>query len=894
MKTKITLLLTFILVSFSMHAQYKVSGVVKDETNQPIPGVSVVVEGTSTGTTTDFDGNYTIKVKKGNKVTFSSVGYTSITKEMDGSAVLNLTMAEGMALDEVVITGNRAKPRSVLDSPVPIDNISVKELKGSGKVQVEQMLSYTVPSFNSATQAISDATAHFDPADLRGLGPSRTLVLMNGKRMKQSSQIYLNGTPGKGEVGIDLKSFPNSAVKSIEVLRDGASAQYGSDAIAGVINIILKDDAEYSEINTHAGVTSQGDGFNMGIDYNGTVNVGEKGKLSLSLEYFKQNITNRAGNAQDTPGEAPDVADYGGNTDDPDYIRDTEFYNNVSAWMNENPDIGMIVGQPKLTKISGLANFTYPISEKSEFYTFHTITKRYGQSFAYYRSPFWRGDVQDAEFISKYEDFVGYHPTFETVVDDNMSVAGIKFDLFGFNTDASLTYGRNYVDYTVNNSVNRDYLADHGTSPRTFKPGGYAFSNFVSNLDFSKVFNDKVSTSFGIEYKREYYQGHKGDELSYYGGGSDSFAGIKPHEAMDVSRYNFASYAGLDYDFSEKSLLGAAIRYEKFSDFGSNFSWKLNGRYKVTDDIALRASTSTGFRAPSLHQRYITLTQYIIVSGNPDPQLQGTFANDSQIVENLNVPNLKAETSQNFSIGATAKLGKFNLSADIYQIKVNDRVLFSSQIGFDSDDSSTNPVEQILNDNGIKALQFFINAINTKTTGLDLVANVSRINLGSGKFKANLSMNFNNTVMEGDVANPKVLSDNGYSVFDHREQLRITDARPKSKISLGLNYDIHNFSFGLNNTRFGEVTVAGNTEADDQVHSAKIATDFSLGYEFSKNFNISVQANNIFDVYPDILHDGTNGNPDLRSAGGRFLYSSEVTQIGQLGRNYLMRFTLKF
>ncbi len=580
------------------------------------------------------------------------------------------------------------------------------------------MLTYKVPSFNSQTQAISDATAHFDPADLRGLGPSRTLVLINGKRKNQSAQIYLNGTPGKGEVGIDLKSFPNNAVKNIEVLRDGASAQYGSDAIAGVINIILKDKTEFSEINSMAGITKAGDGFKFGFDANTTYGLGD-GTINLSFEHYNQSITNRAGKPglRDVPGAPQEfkdgdpldpnyvlIDDNGTPNDDSDdfkvindggtpadltddyyesdnakYLEKLAYYNDhIDSWTNwakDNPDMGMVVGQPNLIKNSVLANITYPLGDKSEFYTFHTFTKREGQSFAYYRAPYWRGDVQDSEFLSAKSDFVGYHPTFETEVLDNMNVAGFKFDLFGFNTDLSATYGRNYVDYTVNHSLNRDYLADHGTSPRTFHPGGYSFSNVITNLDFSKVFNDNISTSFGFEYKKEYYKGHKGDELSFYGGGSDSFAGIKPAEAVDVNRSNFAAYFGLDYDFNKDFLIGGAMRYEDFSDFGSNFSWKLNARYKLTDDIALRASTSTGFRAPTLHQRYIQLTQYIIVSPNPDPQLQGTLPNSSPAIKNLGVPSLKAETSQNFSIGATGKIGKLNLTADFYQIGIRANAL---------------------------------------------------------------------------------------------------------------------------------------------------------------------------------------------------------------------------
>lgn len=889
------LLLATFLFPVAMMAQ-SISGTVTDDMGAPLPFASVTEKGTTNGTTTDENGNYEINVNSIPTTLIASfVGYSSTLLEVsDNSQKVNFSLSEGNQLDEVVVTGNRAKPRTVLTSPVPIDNIGAKELKSSGKVQMEQMLTYKVPSFNSATQAISDATAHFDPADIRGLGPSRTLVLINGKRKNQSAQIYLNGTPGKGEVGIDLKSFPNNAIKRVEVLRDGASAQYGSDAIAGVINFILKEDVEYSEVNAYTGITSVGDGFNMGIDYNSAFQLGD-GNVNLSIEHYDQKLTNRAGEVHGGAPDAPDPDDYTGGTSDPDYIQDNTYHNNLVDWIGENPDHGMIVGQPDLTKTSALANVTMPLGDNSEFYTFHTFTKRNGRSFAYYRDPTWRGDVQAAEYISSYEEFVGYHPTFETVVLDNMNVAGFKFDLGGFKTDLSATYGRNYVDYTVNRSVNRDYLADHGWSPRSFNPGGYAFSNFITNLDFSKVFNDQISSSFGLEYKKEYYKGHQGDEFSYYGGGSDSFAGIKPAEAMDESRSNLAAYAGLDYDISDAFLLGGAVRYEDFSDFGSNFSWKLNGRYKIGDNAALRASASTGFRAPSLHQRYIQLTQYIIVAPNPDPQLQGTLPNNSDAVIGLGVPNLHAETSQNYSVGATAKLGGLNITADVYQIAVDDRVLFSSQIKpLDGELDGSDAVEQILIDNEVLALQFFINAVNTKTTGVDLVLDYNNIQLGSGKFGANLAMNLNDTQLDGEIANPSILEAGGYEIFNHREELRITDARPKSKVALGLNYGINDFNFALNNTRFGEVTVPGETEVDDQIHAAKIVTDLSFGYDFSKALSVSFNANNIFDVYPDILHDGTNGNADLRSAGGRFDYSSEVTQMGQLGANYSLRLALKF
>ncbi len=884
----------FVLLGNILQAQYEIKGVVTNEENLPIPFVSVQVQGTTRGAVTNYDGEYSLQVKQGDELVFSAVGYKSQTQKVTGQAILNVVLVEGLTLDEIVVTGNLSKPRTVLNSPVPIDNISAKSLVQSGKVQVEEMLTYKVPSFNSQTQPITDATAHFDPADLRGLGPSRTLVLINGKRKNQSAQIYLNGTPGKGEVGIDLKSFPNNSIERIEVLRDGASAQYGSDAIAGVINIILKEKTNYTEVNTMAGVSSKGDGFRSSFDFNSSFILG-KGYLNISFEHYNQAITNRAGEPglRDLPA-APDPNDYGG-TNDPAYIQDLTYYNNITDWVTRHPDIGMIVGQPKLTKNSVLANITYPIGENAKFYTFNTFTVRYGQSFAYYRAPYWRHDVRDAEFLSKYVDFVGYHPTFETDVLDNMNVAGVKFKILDFNTDASLTYGRNYVDYTVNNSVNRDYLADHGTSPRTFHPGGYAFSNFLGNLDFSRSFNDKISTSFGFEYKIEYYKGHKGDELSFYGGGSDSFAGIKDEEAMDVNRTNYATYLGIDYDITKDLLIGAAARYENFSDFGSNLSWKVNGRYKIANKISLRASASTGFRAPTLHQRYIQLTQYIIVTGYPDPQLQGTLPNNSQAVKDLGVPNLKAETSENFSFGGTARLGKVNITADFYQIKVKDRVLFSSQIKeLDGALDGSDPVEQVLLNNEVLALQFFINAVNTKTQGMDLVIDVPNLSLGTGKFAVNLAMNINNIELDGKVANPQILEENGYDIFNHREEMRITNARPKSKVSLDLSYRFKKFHFNFINTRFDEVTVASEDGNNDQVLSPKIVTDFIIAYDFSNKFSINFAANNIFDVYPDILWDGVNGPVDLRSAGGRFLYSTEVSQMGILGTNFRLRANFKF
>ena len=869
MKLKISML--FLLGATFIYAQQGVSGTVSDASGNPIPWVNVVEKGTTNGTASDFDGNYSISVSSNATLVFSYVGYGTVEQAVNG-ATMNVTLSEGEKLDEIVLTGNRSKPRTILDSASPIDNISFEELTSGGQNNIEAMLTFKVPSFNAQNQAISDATAHYDPADLRGLGPSRTLVLINGKRKNQSAQVFLNRTPGKGEVGVDLKSIPTAAIERVEILRDGASAQYGSDAIAGVINMVLKKNAEYSTFNVKSGITSQGDGFNFAADYNTSMAFGDGGYVNLTLGYSDQKLTNRAG----TPG----IADL------PDDARQNEI-----DWAKANPDLGMHVGQPDITKSDLFVNMAHPIGDNMELYSFHGLTMRSGRSFAYYRAPYWRRDVADADFITPSDNFNGYQPTFETEIDDNINVLGLKFKAGGWDADASITYGKNSVSYTVNNSVNRDYLDANGTSPRTFHPGGYSLSNVITNLDFSKVYNDVVSASFGFENKTEYFEAIEGDPLSYYGAGSDSFAGIKPAEAGEWNRDNFAVYAGVDLDLSEALLVSLAGRNENFSDFGSNFSWKAAGRLKLGESGVFRASHSTGFRAPTLHQRHLTNSQYIIVASSPEPLLQGTLANNNAAVEELGVPNLFAETSKNTSFGLTYKHNSnFSASLDFYQINVNDRVLFSSQIGSDDDNTTTNPVEQILEDNGVVAVQFFINAGDTKTTGVDFVMNYRNIELGNGTLDASLAANFNKTTI-ASINTPDALAENGYDIFARIEKGLITNARPRSKVILGLDYNCKNWDLGLYNTAFGEVTITSpNGASFDQTLASKIATDISASYNITRNLSLTGIINNLFDVYPDV----TEASTGTAQAGSRFVYSSEVQQLGQLGTVYNVALRYQF
>jgi len=877
LKQKILLLLLFLpLFAF---AQETLTGTVTQAgSNEPLSGANVLVKGTSEGTITDFDGKFSLTVESlPVTLVISSTGSTTQDVEVSSTQPVVVSLAEGVALDEVVLVGNRSKPRTVLTSLAPIDNISVDELKNTGQPTVDKMLMYKVPSFNSTNQTISDATAHFDPADLRGLGPSRTLVLVNGKRKNQSALVYINDTPGKGEVGVDLKSIPAAALKRVEVLRDGASAQYGSDAIAGVINMVLREDVGVTNVNITSGVTTEGDGFNFAADVNTGLAIGENGGyFNLTFGYYQQEETNRAG----TPGE--DVL-FGIAADDPDW----------GQWLSENPDLRMTVGQPQLKKGDVFYNFGLPFQGgKAKVYSFGGFTYREGTSFALYRAPYWVPDPHNLlhEAGTVYQ---GFQPTFETKVRDNYNTLGVEWDLLGFNVDLSGTYGRNAVDYEVGNSLNPALGAN---SPTTFDVGAYSFDSLLANLDITRNFG-AVSIGFGAEARGEGFVAHAGESASYVGGGVQSFPGLQPANALSKNRSSLGVYGDLEWDITEKFLIAGAVRYEDFSDFGDNTSWKVSGRYILGDDRgAIRASYGTGFRAPSLHQIYLSNIQTLVSGGTVSNQ--GTFNNVDPIIrEGLGVPQLTAETSKNLSAGITYKITpRISVTADFYQVEVADRVLFSGEIGFDGDDSTTNPVEEILIDNSITSLKFFINAVDTKTTGVDVVATLNQVDLGKGKFGASLAFNYNETTIEGKIATPPILEDNGYDIFNRKEQSRITSSRPQTKAILGLNYEIGKFNFVLNNSYFGEVTwqhsnnglngaplgpggslLPVEDEAYDQTFGGKVLTDLIVNFRFNKHVAIFASVNNLFNVYPDTIETQGDFVTDL---GGRFKYPWEVNQFG--------------
>ncbi|MGH1387246.1 TonB-dependent receptor [Kordia sp.] len=867
-----------------MKLQNTIKGTVTDaDTGGPLPGANVSIKGTAQGTITDFDGKYMLSATQlPVTLVFSSTGFESQEVEVSSSSSpVNVALKSGLALDKIVLVGNRAKPRTVLESPVPVDNISARELAISAQPEVDKMLSYRVPSFNSTNQTISDATAHFDPSELRNLGPSRTLVLINGKRKNQSALVYVNETPGRGEVGVDMKSIPASAIERIEVLRDGASAQYGSDAIAGVINIILKEKPKQTTINLGSGVTSQGDGFRYNADINTGFTFGDDGYFNVTAEFYHQDYTNRAGE----PGNDLLFGNIFG---------DSSLLDGTHPWIQANPDLGMIVGQPEYDKFGLSFNSGIPYNDnKAEFYVFGSLQQRNGTSFALYRAPYWITD--DFGLLTPPgQAYNGFQPTFETDIRDNTLSIGNRWEMFnGWKVDLSYTFGRNAVDYTIGNTINPSLGAN---SPTTFNPGGYSFKNDIGNLDISKSFGD-VSISFGSEVRSEQFVTKAGEPASYSNGGAQSFPGLRPENALREKRSNIGVYGGIDWDASEQLLVGGAVRYEDYSDFGNNVSWKINARYLLPEKKgAIRASINTGFRAPSLHQIYLSNIQTLQLADGTIGQ-QGTFNNADPVIidpiAGLGVPQLDAEESFNIAAGFTYKFTpRFTVSIDYYNIRVDDRVLFTNPLGFDGDDTSTNAVEQVLLDNNIGNITFFVNAVDTKTQGIDLVANYRGIELGSGKLTVNAAFNWNKTDLDGTISVPDKILNAGYTdIFNREEQSRITTARPNLKGVLGLEYELGKWFFALNNTYFGKVTWRHpSTPGFDQTFAGKIVTDFSASYEVSKSVSAKVSINNLLDTYPDEINTFGDFGTDL---GGRFRYPWEVNQFGFNGMTLSAGLTFK-
>ncbi|WP_078797766.1 TonB-dependent receptor plug domain-containing protein [Elizabethkingia miricola] len=881
------------------------------------------------------------------------------------------------SIDEVVIVGSRSGGRSKADSPVPVDVFNLKEASlVLPQTNINQILNAVAPSFTSTVQTNADGTDHLDPAQLRGLGPDQVLVLVNGKRRHTSALINVNGSPGRGTVGTDLNAIPSFALSRIEVLRDGASAQYGSDAIAGVMNLQLKRDTgkltgqvSYGGYLTDAAKNHTGnwDGDQIQVDLNYGAKVGKKGgfvNVTFSSQY--RNPTFRAGvesgniynaynaiekraaeggvnlssyfsninqikgtpNEQQFVGLVHQYAQKVGYFDNA-YQQQIQNANSITALQGllggnytdqelayrgqERRDFNMWVGQSKLNNNQIFVNAEIPLSDTWKVYTFGGYGYRYGTSGGFYRRP-----NQSRTFTGLYLD--GYLPKINTDIHDVSLSAGVKGTWDGWNVDFSNTFGQNAFNYTINNTGNTSLRFN---SPSTFKAGGLRFLQNTINLDFSKKFDvfDGLNFAFGGEQRHENFQITPGDPTSYltydvngnpvtdfktqlrptdfFGnalpGGSQVFAGFRDVNAVKKSRNSYAAYADAEVNFTNWLLVDGAVRYENYSDFGNTVNFKLASRIKLTKDLNFRFAGSTGFRAPSIHQIYYNTTSTLFTNG----QLLevGTFSNDSQIAGLLQIPKLKQETSQSVSAGFTYKIPALNLNitADGYWIKVKNRIVLTGQFARPTGDYNLmTPSQQKLwdafNESGVNAAQFFANAIDTETRGVDVVISHNYKTPGFS-LKNDFAINLNKTKRVGNIHSSDLLRDAGLegTYFSENSRIYLEEAVPRVKASLAHTLQFGKLDVYVRNTYYGKVTGADIIVQPDthQIMSDRVITDLSVAYGFSKNISLTLGANNVFDVYP-------SRNLPVSSNNDQFVYTRSTSQFGMNGRYVFTRLNFNF
>lgn len=874
-------------------------------------------------------------------------------------------------VEEVVVLGSRAGARSKIDSPVPVDVFNIKESSVVlPQSSIGQILNAVAPSFTSTIQTNSDGTDHLDPAQLRGLGPDQVLVLVNGKRRHTSALVNVNGTPGRGTVGTDLNSIPSFALNRIEVLRDGASAQYGSDAIAGVINLELKKDigkltgqVSYGgnltpTANDHTG---NFDGQNIQVDLNYGNKIGSKGgfyNITWSSQF--RNPTSRAGAESGSIYNAYNAIEKRAQNDgvnlsslfsninsvpnsqqlinyihqyaqgvsyfSPELQNQIQGANTISALQGflkgdvtdqelayrglSRKDFNMQVGQSKLNNHQLFANIEVPINDDWKVYSFGGYSFRHGTSGGFYRKP-----NQSRTFTGLYPD--GYLPQIGTDIQDLSLSAGIKGNWNGWNIDLSNTFGQNSFNYNIQDTGNTSLRF---ASPDEFNAGGLRFSQNTINLDFSKKYDvwSGINVAFGAEHRYENFKITQGDEASYttydaagnvwnnnspratdfFGnalpGGSQVFGGFKPVNAIDKNRQAVAAYADVEFNFTNWLLVDAAARYENYSDFGSTFNYKLASRIKVAPNFNVRLAGSTGFRAPSIHQIYYNVTSTLFT--NSQLLEVGTFSNDSQIAGLLEIPKLKQETSKSASVGFTYRIPSASLTftADGYFTRINNRIILTDQF-LRSDVPAA--AQAAFDAERVNGAQFFTNAIDTETKGVDVV--ISHNARFSGfKLENSFAANISETRKVGDTHSSGLLQSPNLEkiYFLEKSRVYLEEAVPRVKASLSHTLSWKNATVYLRNTYFGKVTGADVIDAngdgitgfnEHQQIGEKIITDLSLGYQFTKNVGLTVGVNNLFDIYPDKnLLASTNND--------QFVYSRSTSQFGQNGRYVFSRLNFNF
>jgi iron complex outermembrane receptor protein len=751
--------------------------------------------------------------------------------------------ASDETLDRVIVTGSRgSEARTVTSSPAPIDVISAQQLEKTGDSSLRAALQKTLPSFTQRPSGTSNDSV-VRPYSLRGLNGSNVLVLVNGKRRHNSAVINLDATAAYGTNPVDLDMIPVSAIDHIEVLRDGASAQYGSDAIAGVINIILKQQDNGGSVSTSYGEYSKGDGGIIRQTLNQGLQLPNEGFFNLSLDAKSQQTAVRARDATGSlyfpqSDGSPDPREAGASKD-----------------VQRN-------GLPKIKAWSLAYNAELPLEDVT-LYSFSTLSKRRARGGQNFRRPNSSNIIEEI-----YPD--GTAPFYTLDETDYQVAAGLKGVLAQWDWDISSTFGRDKgqagADETLNASLGP-------SSPTRFDTYTNYFDQWTNNLDITRAFDlglaKPVQISAGLEHRHERYKTESDDPLAFINGGylypSGPLQGqpaavgaqgaitLTPEDAGQASRNSYASYVDVGFNPLEKLYVGVAGRFEHYDDSaGNTTSGKLSLRYDLTPEFALRSTLSNGFRAPSLSQSVYaqTANQYTTVNGVAQFVEAKSVRVDSPLAQALGAEQLSPEKSRNISVGFAYKpVPAANITLDAYQIEIKDRI---AQTGF----LFGNGVDQILQSNGFRPgyrLKYFTNAADTTTRGVDLVSDY-RVDYGAwGQAKYGVAFNYNKTVIDSIKSTPAALTAVGSNLvlFDRVAQGYLTDANPKTKLILSANWQLADLAITAALTRYDKVTSRDVNPDYDVTYGAKWLTDVELAYDLSEGLNLAVGANNLFNVRAD-------------------------------------------
>ncbi|MBL6823709.1 MAG: TonB-dependent receptor [Luminiphilus sp.] len=810
---------------------------------------------------------------------------------------LSLGAQEAGEIEEVVITGVRGKPRTVQDSPVPVDVFSSEDLENVEFTDMNDIVRTLVPTYNLSREPISDGASFIRPATLRGLPTDKTLVLVNGKRRHRAALVRIGGS---GVQGPDLATIPAAAIGGLEILRDGAAALYGSDAIAGVMNFQLKTNDSGGSLFVTSGEYYEGDGSNTTIGGNIGFSLGDGGFLSISGEHYTADATYRGNQycgswfCLDPDGAAYDSFIAGGLPERIAYATDPDFLAATASASLEG-DVVQPWGNPNAERTSIFFNAGMPVSETVDFYAFGNYTESESDGSFFYRYPY-NGTIEelrepDGSIYFPLEKYPGgFTPRFFGEVEDMSLVAGLTSSAEGaLGWDVSVRTGESSIDYTLANTINPSMGPE---SPTSFKPGTLTNTETQFQVDLSYALSDTLTILGGASYLDEEYDIGEGEADSYrvgpysasdpwgfcsgdsataagqavidagstldcsdsddpvyraVGVGSNGFPGYSPAFSDVYSRDSFAVYAEVNADVGDSLFVQGAVRYEDYSDFGSETIFKLAGNYSINDSMSLRASYNTGFRAPTPGQQGTTNVSTRLPNGFP--VAVGLFPASGIVAQTLGATDLKPETSSGFSIGVTGSVGSADFTIDYYTIDVDDYFNAVSTRDVSSDPTAGDAYSNFLaldaagvaGANTIGGVNWFTNAYDVGVSGVDAVVTLPidsdlgttdiTLTYGYNKFEFNSSPDgFLNAEAQHDIAN-----------FD-----------PNTRFILQANHRIDNIGVNLRGSYWGEGSNRASSSDDSaiQTFGSIFMTDLSLSY-FGDGYTISAGGMNIFDEYPD-------------------------------------------